>query len=165
MPAASEPAPGRAGGGDQVRVPRRFRPLGVRVAVAVLGLLLLAVTAIVWVRLPPEVQAQFTVFQKATVIGIGVALGVCAHALARSRLDADAGGLTVVNGYRTRRFEWSQVLAVTLRPGSPWAELDLSDGTNVAAMGIQGSDGVRATRQVRQLRLLVAHFSRTDRND
>ena len=51
---------------------------------------------------------------------------------------------------------------MTLRPGSPWAMLDLSDGTTVPAMGIQGSDGGRALRQVRQLRALVAQQSRTD---
>ncbi len=148
-----------------MRVPRRFRPLGVRLAATLLGLALVAVTAVIWVSFPPEIRAQFTAFQEATVLVIGLALGICAHALSRSRLDADAAGLTVVNGYRTRRFEWSQVLAVTLRPGSPWAELDLSDGTTVAAMGIQGSDGARAARQVRQLRGLVAHFSRTERDD
>ncbi len=60
-----------------------------------------------------------------------------------------------MNGYRTRRFDWNEVLAVTLRPGSPWAELDLADGTTVAAMGIQGSDGDRARAQVRRLRGLV----------
>ena len=55
----------------------------------------------------------------------------------------------MVNGYRSRRFEWNEVVAVTLRPGSPWAVLDLADGTTVPAMGIQGSDGARATAQVR----------------
>ena len=37
----------------------------------------------------------------------------------------------------------------TLPPGAPWATLDLSDGTTVSAMGIQGSDGARARRAVR----------------
>jgi hypothetical protein len=146
-------------------VPRRFRPLGVRMAAVLLGLSLVTVAAVIWLTFPPEVRAQFTPFQKGTVLVIGLCLAVCAHALARSRVDADADGVTVVNGYRRHRFEWSQVLAVTLRPGSPWALLDLSDGTTVAAMGIQGSDGSRAARQVRQLRGLVAHFSRTERDD
>jgi hypothetical protein len=48
---------------------------------------------------------------------------------------------------------------VTLRAGAPWAELDLSDGTTVAAMGIQGSDGTRAERQVQQLRELVERLT------
>jgi hypothetical protein len=38
--------------------------------------------------------------------------------------------------------------------------LDLSDGTTVAAMGIQGSDGPRAARQVREVRTLVERLTR-----
>jgi hypothetical protein len=51
------------------------------------------------------------------------------------------------------------VVQVTLRPGSPWAVLDVANGTSVAAMGIQGSDGARATAQVRRLRALIADHS------
>ena len=65
-------------------------------------------------------------------------------------------GLMVVNGYRTRRFEWSQVIGVSLPRGAPWATLDLSDGTTVSVMGIQGSDGARARRAVRELRACIA---------
>jgi hypothetical protein len=38
--------------------------------------------------------------------------------------------------------------------------LDLSDGTSVPAMGIQGSDGTRALGQVRQVRALIEHLTR-----
>jgi hypothetical protein len=71
----------------------------------------------------------------------------------------------VVNGFRSRRYDWSEVVRVSLRQGSPWATLDLSDGTSVAAMGIQGSDGTRAIRQVRELRALVDAHTRTERDD
>ena len=90
---------------------------------------------------------------------------VIGHALSRCRVDADEGGLTVVNGYRTHRLEWNQVVAVTLRPGNPWALLDLSDGTTRSAMGIQGSDGRLAQRQVRQLRALVEAHSGSEPRD
>jgi hypothetical protein len=43
--------------------------------------------------------------------------------------------------------------------------LDLSDGTSVSAVGIQGSDGARAKLQVRQLLALVDANSRTDQDD
>ncbi|MGZ4460677.1 MAG: PH domain-containing protein, partial [Nocardioidaceae bacterium] len=66
----------------------------------------------------------------------------------------------VVNGYRVRRYEWNEILGVTLRRGSPWAVIDLSDGTSIPAMGIQGSDGARATGQVKQLRTLVNRLTR-----
>ena len=37
--------------------------------------------------------------------------------------------------------------------------LDLSDGTTLSMIGIQGSDGARARRAVRELRALVASHS------
>jgi hypothetical protein len=151
MPAASD---------TPVALPHTFRPLGVRIAIYVLGLLLLVFTVVMWLAFPAEIRAQFTTFQKLTVVAFGVGLAACGYALARSRLVARESGLTVVNGYRTRRYEWNEVLAVSLRPGSPWAVLDLSDGTSVPAMGIQGSDGSRATAQVRQVRALVDRLTR-----
>jgi hypothetical protein len=149
MPAVSEPS-----------LPQTFRPLGVRIATIVLGALLVLITAITWLAFPPEIRDQFTPEQRGTIVLLGLMLYAIGFALARSRVVAREEGLTVVNGYRSRRFEWNEVLAVTLRPGSPWAVLDLADGTTVAAMGIQGSDGARATAQVRQLRGLVNRYTR-----
>ena len=149
MPADSEPS-----------LPQTFRPLGVRIAINVAGALLLVVSLVMWFALPADVRHQFTAVQILTILGIGLVMYVCGYALARSRVVARKEGLTVVNGYRTRRFEWNEVLAVQLRSGSPWAMLDLSDGTTVAAMGIQGSDGNRAVQQVRQVRALVERLTR-----
>ena len=155
MPAASEPP----------TLPHTFRPLGVRMAAYVFGLMLVVVALVIWFAFPPEVRDQFTMFQRGTVIFFGVAALAAGHALARSRVVAREQSLTVVNGFRSRSYEWSQVVRVSLRTGSPWALLDLSDGTSVAAMGIQGSDGSRAVTQVRQLRGLVDERTRTDRDD
>jgi len=148
MPAASEHA-----------LPRTFRPVGVRVAAAVLGGLLAVTALVMWWAFPPHIRAQFTAFQILTIVFLALLFYGSGYALARSRVVARADGLVVVNGYRRRRFEWNEVLAVSLRPGSPWAVLDLSDGTSVPAMGIQGSDGKRARVQVRELRALVDELS------
>jgi len=157
MPAGSDSTP--------PVLPHTFRPLGVRLAIYGLGAMLVLVCAVTWFAFPADIRAQFTMFQRLTVLGLGVMFGAAGFALARSRLVARQDGLTVVNGYRKRHFDWNEVLAVTLRPGSPWAVLDLSDGTSAAAMGIQGSDGDRALRQVRELRHLVDVLTRTSRND
>lgn len=157
MPAASEPAtPGPVGGSAAAgELPARFRPLGVVVASVGLGAALVAIVVAVWLSMPAEVQESFTVAQRLTV-GLMLLGGVVvAHAMCRCRVDATEQGLTVVNGYRTHELAWGQVVAVTLRPGSPWAVLDLSDGTTRSAMGIQGSDGKRARRQTRRLRQLI----------
>src|SRR4051794_9352516 len=154
MPAASEP--GRPAPVVPVpQLPVRFRPFGVRVVAVLVGVLLLVTLFVVWVALPDEVQNGFTVAQWVTFLGMVVAVLAIGHALARCRVDADASGITLVNGYRTHRMDWSQVVAVNLRPGNPWAVLDLSDGTARSALGIQGSDGERARRQTRQLKALI----------
>jgi hypothetical protein len=132
----------------------------VRIAVYVFAVLLVTTTVVMWFAFPAHIRAEFTAFQVGTVFALGLMFYAGGFALARSRVVARVDGLTVVNGYRTRRFAWNEVLAITLRPGSPWAVLDLSNGTSVAAMGIQGSDGPRSARQVRQLRILVDRLTR-----
>jgi hypothetical protein len=158
MPADSDPSSKPSGSLD-VSLPHTFRPVGVRVAIYGLGGLLALTAVVMWFAFPPEIRAQFTPLQVATVIGLGLMFYAAGYALARSRVVAREDGLTVVNGYKSRRFEWNEVLAITLRQGSPWAVLDLSDGTSVPAMGIQGSDGLRATRQVAQVRALVERLT------
>lgn len=147
MPAGSE----TAGGGPPVA----FRPLGVRVAALVLGVLLIGVVAGIWLAFPQEVRDQFTTFQRLTVVAFGVAAGAAIYALARSRVEARTDGLLAVNGYRSHLYPWREVVGVTLRAGGPWAIIELVDGSTVPAMGIQGSDGSRAIAQVRQLRTVL----------
>lgn len=144
-------------------LPTRFRPFGVRAAAVVLGVVLVVTVGAIWLAFPAHVRAEFTTFQRLTVLGIGAVGFAIAYGLARCRVDADADGLTVVNGYRVRRFTWSQVVAVSLRRGNPWAVLDLSDGTSQAVLGIQGSDGARAVQHTRQLRALVEAHAAPDR--
>lgn len=132
-----------------------FRPLGVRIAVLVLGLLLLGVGAAIWFAFPQEVRDQFTTFQRLTVLAFVVAYAAAGYAMARSRVEARAEGLHVVNGYRSTTYTWEQVDGIALKAGGPWAVLELADGSTVPAMGIQGSDGARAVTQARQLRRLL----------
>jgi PH (Pleckstrin Homology) domain-containing protein len=152
-------------GPDEVTLPHTWRPFGVRVAGAVAGALLLILVVGVWIAFSDDQRARFSLLQRGSLVGIGVIGFVAWYALIRSRVSADPAGVTVVNGYRRRTFEWSQVVAVTLRRGAPWAAMDLSDGTTIPVMGIQGSDGQRAVRALRQLRRALAEHSRTDRDD
>jgi hypothetical protein len=153
MPADSEPRPARVA---TPSLPHTWRPFGVRVAVGVLGGLLLAIIVAVWIGLDAEIRAQFTVLERITLVLIGLMLFAAYYALMRSRVTATGDGLTVVNGYRKRSYEWSQAIAVSLRRGAPWATLDLSDGTTVSVMGVQGSDGARARKAIREIRATIA---------
>lgn len=152
MPAASEPAAET----PRPTFPRIWRPLGVRVIGIVLVVGLYGLCVFTWFAFDDEIRAKFTIFEKLTMGFFGVLILVLVHALVRSRVEARAEGLVVVNGYRRRDLAWEEVIAVHLPPGAPWVTLDLADGTAVPAMGIQASDGGRARSAVRQLRAIVA---------
>jgi hypothetical protein len=137
-------------------LPHTWRPLGVRIAVGVLGGMLLAVCAAFWLAIDDDIRAQFTTLERITLILIGLLLFAAYYALVRSKVIATTSGLSIVNGYRTRRYEWSQVIQVSLRRGAPWGTLDLSDGTTVSILGVQGSDGARARQAVREIRAAIA---------
>jgi hypothetical protein len=151
MPAGSE----RPSGQGLPALPHTWRPLGVRVAVAGLGLMLLVVCAAAWFGFDESVRDRFTLLQRLTVLVMGAGFAACGWALARARVTAEMEALVVVNGFRTRRLEWEEVLAIHLPTGAPWATLDLADGTTISAMAFQGSDGQRARDGVRQVRALI----------
>jgi Bacterial PH domain len=146
-------------------LPWSYRPLGVRVVLSVLAVLLIGVVAFLWLALPPSVRDDFTTFQVITLLVLlGAALfGI--YGLMRCRVGATERGIDVVNVFRRRHLEWAEVLRVSQRPGDPWAILDTDDGNTVAVMAIQGSDGVRARTAVSELRRLVETQTRTSRND
>jgi len=146
---------------SDVPLPHTWRPLGVRLAGAIFGGALLVVCVVAWFAFDPETRAKFNLLQRATLLGLG-ALGFAVfYALVRSRVVAEQERLVVVNGYHRREYDWAELIAVHLPPGAPWAVLDLADGTSAPAMGIQGSDGDRARRAVRELRTLIARSSAT----
>jgi hypothetical protein len=147
MPADSEPS--------LVPLPHTWRPLGPRIAGIVAGAVVLVITVFLWVGFDAETRAAVTPFQRGTVVAFGILAASVIHALARSRADAEVDGLVVVNGYRRHTYAWEQIIAVRMPPGAPWVTLDLADGTTASVMAIQGSDGERAKRALRQLRALV----------
>ncbi|MBO1331531.1 PH domain-containing protein [Streptomyces sp. VRA16 Mangrove soil] len=76
--------------------------------------------------------------------------------LARPKVVADDEGVTVVNIARSRRLAWAEIVQVNLRPGDPWVFLNLTDGTSMAAMGIQpGLAKKSAIRDAKALRALA----------
>ena len=151
MPAGSD----RSAAPGLPALPHTWRPLGVRVAVAGLGLVLLLVCAAAWFGFDESVRDRFTLLQRLTILAMGAGFAACGWALARARVTAEMEALVVVNGFRTRRLEWEELVAIHLPAGAPWATLDLADGTTISAMAFQGSDGRRARDGVRQVRALI----------
>lgn len=138
-----------------IELPRTWRPLGPRIASAVAISSLVVVVGLLWFGFDEETKQAVTVFQRGTVIFLGLLAFSVLFALIRSRATATEAGLTVVNGYRTHHYEWPQVLAVRFPQGAPWVTLDLADGTSGMVIAIQASDGARAVTAVRELRALV----------
>ncbi|MBC6465462.1 PH domain-containing protein [Actinomadura alba] len=101
------------------------------------------------------IAPPFGIADRLGLVFFGMAISAILHMLARSRVVADERGLTVVNPLRTHRYDWAEVLRVTMVQGDPWPTLDLADGTSVGAMGIQGSEGERARRAITELQALL----------
>lgn len=154
MPADSEPL--------LPELPVTWRPLGPRVMGIAVGAGLVVICVFSWFTFDEETRERFTLFQRGTLIVLGLLAYALLYGLIRSRVEAHRDRLVVVNGYRRREYAWAQVLAVNLPPGAPWVTLDLADGESAPAMGIQGSDGARAQEAARELRRLVTALSSPD---
>jgi hypothetical protein len=150
---------------ETVTLPIRYRPFGARMAAGLAAVVLVVAMAYLWLMLPSDVQQDFSIAQRVTLVAFFAAILALLNAIFRTSAIADESGLTVVNGYKRRRFDWPEVVKVTLTPNRPWALLDLADGDTVSVMAIQVSDGRRAIVAARELARVLAQQSRTDRND
>ena len=136
-------------------LPHTWRPLGVRLALVVVGGLLLVVCVAAWIAIGPEVRGRVDLFQRVTFLLVGAMAAAVAWALVRCRVTATEAGLEIVNGFRRRVYVWAEVVTVQMPRGAPFATLDLADGTSLQALGIQSADGDRARVAVSELRLLL----------
>ncbi|RII19400.1 hypothetical protein DSC45_07940 [Streptomyces sp. YIM 130001] len=132
-------------------LPVTFRPARTRAVLIASGVAILAVitaVALLLENLGPGERISF-VFTGVLILGVLLLL-------ARPKVVADEGGVTVINLTTTRRLAWAEIVQVNLRPGDAWVFLDLSDGTSLPAMGIQpGIAKERAIEDARALRDLV----------
>ena len=157
MPAGSEPRLPKPV--ELPPLPRIWRPLGPRVVGIAVTVALVAVVSVGWFGFDDETRAQFTPFQRGTLVFFGLMYLTLMLGLLRSRAEAHADRLVVVNGYVRHEYAWPQIIAARLPPGAPWVTLDLADGETAAVLGIQGSDGARARLAVSELKALVAAAS------
>ncbi|MDP9417784.1 MAG: PH domain-containing protein [Actinomycetota bacterium] len=146
-------------------LPTRFRPLWARRVILPMEAIAVLTFGFGFVALPREGPEPWGVFDLTGLVVIAAAIVAFLHRLAAVRVEADEQGITVVNILRRRRLDWAEILGVRLPPAEPWLILDLSDGTALPAMGVQGSDGAYARAQAMDLARLVAAKTRTERND
>ncbi|MFJ6570206.1 PH domain-containing protein [Streptomyces sp. NPDC091292] len=132
-------------------LPVTFRPGRTRAVLLVSGVVLLVALTVIALILP-----DLNPGERLSFVFVGLICLASLALLARPKVTADPSGVTVVNIASRRRLDWAEILQVNLRPGDPWVFLDLSDGTSLAAMGIQpGIAREQAIRDARALRALV----------
>ncbi|MFD7407552.1 PH domain-containing protein [Streptomyces sp. NPDC059866] len=132
-------------------LPVTFRPGRTRAV-----LLTAAVAIFVTVLLVALLLDRLSTAERLSFVFTAALLSAVVLVLARPKVVADESGVTVVNFASTRRLAWAEIVQVHLRVGDPWVFLDLSDGTSLAAIGIQpGIAKEQAIADARALRALV----------
>lgn len=147
-------------------LPATFRPYLARRVILGLAVAVTAAIGVVTVILPPASEVGgFSTRDRLGMVAVALIVLAGLWLLNRPRIRADEAGLEVTNVFRRRRLEWAEVVAVSLRPDDPWLVLDLDDGSTLAAMGVQTSDGQRARVAAAQVDALVAARSGAPRDD
>lgn len=163
MPADPDSQPERPDATALPGLPVTFRPQRTRAVLLGVGSLMLAVITTIAVLMPSGGRVGWGPGDRALFIAGGLLVFGVLLLLSRPKVVADREGVTVVNLTVKRRLEWAELIRVNLRPGDPWAYLDLADGTTMAAMGIQPGGGkAQAVRSARQLRALAEAFGSAD---
>ncbi|MGA4847644.1 PH domain-containing protein [Streptomyces sp. G5(2025)] len=140
-------------------LPVTFRPKRTRAVLLGTGAVMFVVLTVISLLLPTLSPGE-----RISFIFTGVLLFGALMLLSRPKVVADDSGVTVVNIASSRRLAWAEIVQVTLRPGDPWVFLNLSDGTSLAALGIQpGIAREQAVADAKALRALVD--ARTPRGD
>ena len=149
----------------QSALPRTFRPRWAPRIVYPIAVLLLVVMVGGALSLPGGGARGYGFADRGLIIVLALALAAGLHRLASVRITCRADGVVVRNILRVTPLEWAEIVAVRLPPSAPWLVLDLDDGTEMAAMGIQGSDGAYARAQAGELAALVERRSSVGRDD
>lgn len=139
-----------------------LRPRRARLIVYPCAAALLVVLVAIAVLLPSQGPNPWGLGSRLSVVGFALGCTWFLHRLASVRVVMDGEGVTVVNILSRRRLEWAEIVGVRLSRDDAWMMLDVSDGSSLAAMGVQKSEGALAREQVRVFARMVAERSRTD---
>ncbi|GAB2697211.1 PH domain-containing protein [Thalassiella azotivora] len=140
---------------------RPFRPVRARRVALFVAVFSVVVLSVVGITLP----GTYAWYDRAGFVATGLLIAWFCYRQASVRAVPSERGLVVRNLFLGRELEWAQVVSVRFGPDRTWAELDLADGDTLSVMAIQRADGERADAEARRLATLVAHGSRTERDD
>ncbi|WP_141925049.1 PH domain-containing protein [Haloactinospora alba] len=128
-----------------------WRPRNIRLVAYGLAALVLATMVVLALILPPDWRLQ----DRAGLVLFGVFAVFALHLLGRPRLVAEQNQVIVVNSIRTHVLEWAEIIDIRMPTGEPWPTIDLADGSTLAVLGIQSSDGETARRNLSRFRSLL----------
>lgn len=144
---------------------RPFRPTAARWVAGVLAIVVLVFMVTLALVLPAIAGKGVGLPDRAGIAGFGLLVSWFLSRQAGVRADPDETGLKVRNLMLTRRVEWAEIVSVRFGQGRPWVQLDLADGDTLSVMGVQASDGARASAEAVRMSTLVALHSTTRTDD
>ena len=126
-----------------------WRPGGARVVAYAVAVAMVVLTISIAVSLPDDIV--FRPSEKITLVLILAATLFGLHGVGRSKVTADSTGVRVVNGYRTRVVDWSDIEGFSMKAGAPWPTMVTTSDDRIILFGIQGTDGQFAADAVDEL--------------
>jgi hypothetical protein len=128
-----------------------FHPRMVAAMSAGMGLSLIAVFGVIWLRLGPEARDSFSWFQRITLLAFFGAVLWILYRMTTLRVTAYADRLHVRNVFKSYTLKWSDVTALRFRSGDAWLQLFDADENRLGILAVQAAEGSRATRAAKQL--------------
>lgn len=127
-----------------------FRPVGPRL-VAYGSIIVIAIITVV-IGFALRHTTSFTWFEWATLAAMILSVYAGLHGVARSYVDANDGGLDILNGYKRHHLDWSEIKGIAMNTGAPWPTVVTKDDERVILFAIQGSDGPAARLAIEEIR-------------
>ncbi len=139
------------------RLVRVYRPVkGRLVPRAVAAVFVLLGVALAAALPSAEGPGGFGVVDRVAIVAFLCVLAGGVLVLGRPRVELWDDGLLVVNLLRSRRLDWAEIVEIYLSRNDSWAMADLSDGSTLALMGLQSTDGPVAAAGVAAIRAELA---------
>ena len=137
-----------------------FRPVRARAVVYVCAAAVLVTLVALAVVLPSGGPHPWGPWSRLGVVLFALLAVFVLHRLASVRVETSDDGSSSPTSSGAGGWSGPRWSACGCSRDDPWMLLDLSDGTALAAMGVQKSEGERAQRQAREFARMVQEHTR-----
>ncbi|MEU4198087.1 PH domain-containing protein [Kribbella sp. NPDC026611] len=128
-----------------------FHPRALALMAGVMGLSLIAVFGVVWIRLSPESRDTFSWFQRLTLLAFFGAVLWILYRMTTLRVTAYADRLYVRNVFKSYTLPWERISALRFKSGDAWLQLFDVEGDRLGILAVQAAEGARASRAAKEL--------------